>query len=244
MILLAAPRLAAAPLRVCADPNNLPFSNSSEQGFENAIARLIAKEMGTTVEYFWWSQRRGFVRNTLNANQCDVIIGVPSSFELALTTKPYYRSSYVFVTRPGIDIASLDDPRLRKLRIGVQIIGDDYANSPPAHALANRGIVANVRGYRVYDPPKRIIDAVVRGDVDVSAVWGPTAGYFIKKSRAPLVAKPLSPQIDVPFLPFVFDISMAVRRTDTALREKLDAIIDRRRDDIESILRDYGVPTL
>jgi mxaJ protein len=241
---------AAPPLRVCSDPNNLPFSNRRGQGFENKIAQLLARDLGTTVSYYWWAQRRGFVRNTLNAHQCDVIIGVPSSFELALTTRPYYRSSYVFVTRRDreLHIESLDDPQLRTLKIGVQMIGDDYASSPPAHALANRGIVRNVTGYLVYgdyrqeSPTRRIVDAVARSEVDVSAVWGPTAGYFVRRSRVPLVVTPVSPQIDVPFLPFVFDIAMAVRRGDTALRDKLDAILVRREREIDAILRQYGVP--
>jgi mxaJ protein len=254
LLVLAALILATAadakPLRVCADPNNLPFSNSRGEGFENKIAQLIARDLRTTVEYTWFAQRRGFVRNTLGANKCDVIIGVPSSFELALTTRPYYRSTYVFVTRRDrkLEIESLDDPRLRKLRIGVQMIGDDYASSPPAHALANRGITRNVSGFMVYgdyreeSPVRRIIDAVAKGDVDVSAVWGPTAGYFIRRSRVPLVATPVTPQIDVPFLPFVFDIAMAVRRGDTALRDQLDAILVRREKEIDAILRQYGVP--
>lgn len=241
---------AAPPLRVCADPNNLPFSNQRGQGFENRIAQLVARDLRRKVSYYWFAQRRGFVRNTLNAHQCDVIIGVPSSFDLALTTRPYYRSTYVFVTRRDrkLRIASLDDPQLRTLKIGVQIIGDDYASSPPAHALANRGVVNNVAGYLVYgdyreeSPTRRIVEAVANGEVDVSAVWGPTAGYFIRRSRVPLVATPVLPQIDVPFLPFVFDIAMAVRRSDAALRDELDAILVRREREIDAILRDYGVP--
>jgi mxaJ protein len=251
-MLLVALSLSAkpAPLRVCSDPNNLPFSNSRGEGFETEIAQLIARDLTTTVSYYWFAQRRGFVRNTLTANKCDVIVGVPSSFELALTTRPYYRSTYVFVTRRDrkIRIESLDDPKLRKLKIGVQIIGDDYASSPPAHALANRGIVRNVSGFMVYgdysqeSPTRRIIDAVANGEVDVSAVWGPTAGYFIRRSRVPLAVTPVSPQIDLPFLPFVFDIAMAVRRSDTALRDKLDEILVRREKEIDAILRRYGVP--
>ena len=245
----AAP-LHPGPLRVCSDPNNLPFSNQKLQGFENRIATLVARDLGTEVSYFWWAQRRGFVRNTLNAGKCDVIIGVPSSFELAATTRPYYRSTYVFVTRRDrhLDISSLDDPRLHSLKVGVQMIGDDYASSPPAHALANRGIVRNIVGYSVYgdyskdSPPRRIVEAVADGEVDVSAVWGPTAGFFIAKSRIPLVARPVTPQIDLPFLPFVFDISMAVRRSDTALRDRLNEIIQRRAAEIDAILREYGVP--
>lgn len=241
---------APAPLRVCSDPNNLPFSNRREEGFENRIAELIARDLGRKVEYYWWAQRRGFVRNTLDAHKCDVILGVPSSFEMALTTRPYYRSGYVFVTRRDrrLTIDSLDDPRLRKLRIGVQIIGDDYANSPPAHALANRGIVRNVVGYSVYgdyakdSPPRRIVEAVAKGEVDLSAVWGPTAGYFAKKSRVPLAVTAFTPEIDLPFLPFVFDIAMAVRRDDPELRDRLNAVIENRQDEITRILREYGVP--
>jgi mxaJ protein len=240
------------PLRICSDPNNLPFSNRRGEGFENKIAQLVARDLGTTVTYYWWAQRRGFVRNTLTANHCDLIVGVPSSFELALTTRPYYRSTYVFVSRRDrkLDVRSLDDPRLRNLRVGVQIIGDDYASSPPAHALAKRGIVRNVAGYSVYgdyakeSPGRRIVDAVAEKEIDVAAVWGPTAGYFIRKSKLPLVATPVTPQIDLPFLPFVFDISMAVRRGDTALRDRIESVLERRQAEIDAILRDYGVPRL
>jgi mxaJ protein len=242
--------VAAGELRVCSDPNNLPFSNQREQGFENRIARLIARDLGASVSYYWFAQRRGFVRNTLGAKKCDVIMGVPSSFELALTTRPYYRSGYVFVTRRDrrLDIDSLDDPRLRKLKIGVQMIGDDYASSPPAHALASRGITTNVVGYSVYgdyaqpDPTRRVVEAVAKREVDVSAVWGPTAGYFAKQSSVPLKVTRFTPEIDLPFLPFVFDISMAVRREDTALRDRLDAIIEKRQPQIDAILREYDVP--
>jgi mxaJ protein len=252
LLLLFTTTLLAAPLRVCSDPNNLPFSNVRGEGFENKIAQLIARDMHTSVEYYWFAQRRGFVRNTLGAGKCDVIIGVPSSFEMALVTQPYYRSTYVFVARNDrrLGISSLDDPRLHKLKIGVQIIGDDYANSPPAHALAKRGIVDNVVGFSVYgdyrneSPTKRIIDAVADRKVDLSAVWGPTAGYFIKKSKVAMTATPVSPQIDLPFLPLVFDISMAVKRGNNALRDQLDEIITRRRADIDAILREYGVPRL
>jgi mxaJ protein len=143
---------AGRQLRVCADPNNLPFSNQQGEGFENRIAELIARELHATVQYTWWAQRRGFIRNTLKAGTCDVMLGVPSHFDLALTTSPYYRSTYVFVYRQdkGLTIRSFDDPLLHYLRIGVQLIGDDYTNTPPAHALANRDIINNVVGYTVY----------------------------------------------------------------------------------------------
>jgi mxaJ protein len=237
-------------LRICADPNNLPFSNQRLEGFENKIASLVASEMHMEVDYTWWAQRRGFIRNTLKAGDCDLVLGVPSSFELALTTAPYYRSTYVFVSRKdrGLNIRSFDDPLLRRIKIGVQLIGDDFANTPPAHALSNRGIVSNVRGYTVYgdysqaNPPARIIDAVVKGEVDVAVVWGPLAGYFARKQKVPLAVVPVSPEIDLPFLPFVYDISLGVRRGDDAFRDELEEIIARRRADIEGILDDYGVP--
>jgi mxaJ protein len=237
-------------LRVCADPNNLPYSNIKGEGFENKLADLVAKDFNERVAYTWWPQRRGFVRMTLKANDCDVIMGVPANFDQALPTTPYYRSSYVFVSRHDRDlkISSLDDPRLHKWKVGVQMIGNDHMNSPPAHALSSRGIVNNVVGYTVYgdyrdqEPARGIIDAVAKGDIDVAIVWGPQAGFFARQQSAALDIVPVSPQIDLPFLPFVFDISMAVRRGDNALRDRLDNLIERRHDDIERILDAYGVP--
>jgi quinoprotein dehydrogenase-associated probable ABC transporter substrate-binding protein len=230
-------------LRVCADPNNLPFSNQQLEGFENKIAGLIASELNANVEYTWWPQRRGFIRNTLKAGSCDLVLGVPRSFELALTTSPYYRSTYVFVYRKGkgIRVRSLDDPVLRRVKIGVQMVGDDFANTPPAHALANRKIIHNVKGYTLYgdyaqpNPPARIVDAVAAGEVDVAIVWGPLAGYFVKRQSVPLEIVPVSPQVDLPFLPFVYDISMGVRRGDERLKVELEKILEQKRPEIESI---------
>jgi quinoprotein dehydrogenase-associated probable ABC transporter substrate-binding protein len=240
----------ASDLRVCADPNNLPFSNDREEGFENAIADLVASDLGRRVRYTWWPQRRGFARNTLRAGLCDVIIGIPSSYELAWPTRPYYRSTYVFVTRRdrSLSIRSFDDASLRALRIGLHVIGDDYSNVPPAQALANRSIVTNVVGYSIYgdyskpNPPAALIEAVARGDIDLAIAWGPLAGYFAPRQQAPLQIVPVSPQIDIPFLPFVFDIAMGVRRDDASLHDALDAVIVRRRAEIETILKRYGVP--
>ena len=240
------------PLRVCADPNNLPFSNERLEGFENKIAALIAREMRTEVKYTWWAQRRGFFRNTLKAGECDLVIGVPSSFEMALTTSPYYRSSYVFVYRKDrrLNIRSFDDPILRKIKIGVQLVGDDFANTPPAHALSNRHIIENVRGYTLYgdyaqaNPPARIIEAVAKGEVDAAVAWGPLAAYFARQQKVALAVVPVSPEIDLPFLPFVYDISMGVRRGDDAFREELEEILARRRAEIRTILDEYGVPQI
>lgn len=243
--------LGSTDFRVCADPNNLPFSNARGEGMENELAELIAAELGKKVSYTWWAQRRGFIRNTLRAGTCDVILGIPYSVELVLATRPYYRSTYVFVTRTGsgLDIASFDDPRLRELRVGVHVIGDDYANAPPAHALGARGIVENVRGYSVYgdystpNPPMRLVEAVTSGEVDVAVAWGPLAGWA-KSRGADVELVPVSPQIDRPFLPFVFDIAVGVRRGDDSLRTVLDDVLRRRSTDISRLLERYGFPVI
>jgi mxaJ protein len=239
-----------AELRVCADPNNLPFSNRREQGFENRLARLIARDMGRKVSYVWWPQRRGFIRNTLQAKRCDVVMGIPASFELARPTRAYYRSSYVFISRRDrrLAVRSFDDPALKRLRIGLHLIGDDYANVPPAQALAKRGITRNIVGYSIYgdyskeNPPASLIDAVARGEIDVAIAWGPLAGYFARRASAPLKIVPVSPEVDQPSLQFAFDICMGVRKEDKALLDELDAVLGRRKKDIDILLRDYGAP--
>ena len=254
-LLLAAPACSSAPkpsreVRVCADPNNLPFSNQREEGFENRLANLIATELGANVRYTWWPQRRGFIRNTLAARKCDLVMGMTSGAERMLTTTPYYRSTYVFVFRKDrhLAVTSLDDPALRTLRIGVQLVGDDYANSPPVHALSRRGIVGNLVGFSVFgdysqeNPPARIVDAVISRDVDLAVAWGPLAGYFAKRSPVPLEIVPVSPAVDPPGLRFAFDISLAVRPDDIAFKEQLEGILQRKRLDVDRILRDYGVP--
>ncbi len=255
VVALAAALSAAAPapdaqtLRVCSDPNNMPFSNVRGEGFENKIAELVARDMGRTVTYFWSPQRRGFVRNTLSAERCDVVMGVPAHYELLQPTQPYYRSSYVFVSRGDrrLGVRSLDDPRLRTLRIGIQLTGDDYSNPPAAQAFATRHIIDNLRGYTVYgdyskeDPQGAVVSAVARGDVDLAVVWGPQAGYFGKHAGVPMELTPVTPEREGA-LRFRFEIAMGVRRKDTALRETLDRIIVRRRADIRRILADYGVP--
>ncbi len=241
---------ARESLRVCADPNALPFSSIARDGFENRIASLVAKEMHRDVAYTWWAQRRGFVRNTLNARTCDLVVGTVWGMEMLATTRPYYRSTYVFVSRHDRHLAvrSFDDARLRRLRIGVQLVGDDGANSPPVHALSKRGITRNVVGYTVYGdyrrphPASHIIDAVADRSVDVAVVWGPLAGYFAHRADVALDVVPVSPQVELPYLPFVFDIAMGVRRRDSTFRAQLDSILVRRRPSIDSILAAYDVP--
>src|SRR5438093_3776204 len=238
--------------RVCADPENLPFSNRRLEGFENKIASLIAKELGASPSYVWWGQRRGFIRNTMNASlkeaRCDVVIGVPQGYDLVRTTKPYYRSTYVFVypKGKGLEIRSLDDPVLKKIKIGVHLFGDDYTNPPPVHELSKRGIVDNVVGfdtfYSAQNPPGKIIEAVATGKIDVAIVWGPAAGYFVAHQHIPLEVVPVpSGKTD---LPFAFDISLGVRKGDETLRAQLEQILEKKQVEIRKILIDYGVPLL
>jgi mxaJ protein len=249
-LIVVTPRTTATTaLRVCADPNNLPFSNHRGEGFENRLAEMLAREMATHVEYVWRAQRRGFLRETLNAGACDVVMGYAAGAGPAQTTTPYYRSIYVFVTRASRHLAidSFDDLALRRLRIGVQVIGDDGVNSPPAHSLSRRGLSANLVGYSVYgdyrtdSPPARIVDAVASGAVDVAAVWGPLAGYFAARQREPLRLSAVHPQADAG-LPQTFDIAMAVRRGDVARRERLEQFIRERRNTIDALLATYHVP--
>jgi mxaJ protein len=231
------------PLRVCADPDNLPFSNQQGQGFENKIAELVARELGLRLDYYWWPHQRGLVRNTLRADHCDVLIGIPKGYDPVLWTKPYYRSAYV-VAYPkgrGFEITSLDAPVLRQVRIGV------HSNTPPEEALARRGILHNVVGYSLfYDPrdsaadrPAKLVMDLVTGDIDVGVAWGPLVGYFAKKLNAPLTLVPLAGDPDVPL---AFDISMGVKKGDQALKGKLEDVLDRRQSEIKRVLADYGVP--
>ena len=246
----AAPPEPARVLRVCADPNNLPFSNQQLEGFENKIATLVAERLDARIEYVWWAQRRGFIRNTLRAGLCDAVMGLPSRMEMAATTEPYYRSSYVFVTRQGThQPGSFDDPFLKTATVGVHIIGDDFSNSPPAHALSNRGLIDNVRGYSVYgnykspNPPAELIHAVERGDIDVAIAWGPLAGYFAHASKVPLQLARVVPDQEPPY-PFVFDMSMGVARSNTALKDELNQVIAHNKPAIDAILREYAVPVI
>ncbi|HEX5236156.1 MAG TPA: substrate-binding domain-containing protein [Silvibacterium sp.] len=237
-------------LRVCADPNNLPYSNSQQKGFENEIANLFAKDLGMQVTYFWFPQREAFFRKTLNSGACDVVMGVPSGLNEASTTRPYYRSTYVFITRKDRDlhITSVDDPRLRTLKIGVHVLGDEKDSLPPVHALTRRGIVQNLVGYSIFghldekNPPADLIKAVEDRQVDVAVAWGPLAGYFARRSSVPLEILPIEKDLADPQLPFSFDIAVGVREGDPALRDRLDAEVARRHAAIEQILRSFGIP--
>ena len=236
-------------LRICADPDNIPFSNQQGEGFENRIAVLLARDLRLEPVYVWREQRRGFVRKGIGTGACDVVMGVPANLAQLERTGPYYRSSYMFVTRRdrGLALRGIEDSSLRTLKIGVQLIGDDGADTPPAAALARLGIIANVKGFVVPDPDAggqapRIIRAVVDREVDVAVVWGPLAGYWAKHSSTPLVLAPVEPSAAFPYLPFEFDIAVGVRKGDTALAGRIDAALTHRRAEVSRILTEFGVP--
>jgi len=233
-----------APLRICADPDNPPFSRSDQSGFENRIAALVGRALDADVRYYWWPQRRGFIRNTLDAGVCDVVVGVPAGSDGVLTTVPYYRAGYVFVYRPERvhGLASFDDPRLPRLHVGVPLVGNDLAASPPGEALARRGITDNVIGY----PPlgtttvaERMMAALDDGTLDVALLWAPQAAWLAGRQRFALT---LAPAVDPRgTAPAAFPMAMGVRRDDVALRDALDAAIDRARPAIDDVLREYGL---
>jgi len=234
----------ARMLRVCADPNNLPFSNEKLEGLENKIAALLGHHLKADIEYFWRPQRRGFLRTTLKARSCDLVMGVPLR-QPGLRTIPLYRSSYVFLMkRTERPITSLDDERLRHLKVGVQLGGDDGAASPPALALARRSIstvgYTVVGDYRYPNPPARIVEAVIAGDIDVAVVWGPLAGYFAERSSSiGLVLNPVGPEGS---LPMSFDIGIGVRADDEALARQVEMVISDQRLAVEAILDSFAVP--
>ena len=243
---------AAEPdtLRVCADPNNLPFSNRAGDGFENKLAEKVAQKFGKAIAYTWWAQRRGFIRHTLKAGACDLVMGVPAHYDLVETTRPYYRSTYVFVSQTArrLQLDAIDDPQLRSLTIGVHLIGDDGNNTPPAHALGQQGIIDNVRGFMIYgdyrepDPPARMFEAVERGEIDIAAAWGPLAGFAAKKSGIPLTVTPIVAGERFAPQQFQFDIAMGVRKGDHALRDQLNDFIAQNSAEITALPASYGVP--
>jgi mxaJ protein len=234
---------AAAPLKVCADPDNLPFSNKKAEGFDNKISMILARELGRRLEFVWQRAGRGFVRENLNKGVCDVLVGVPAQFRPVLTTTPYYSSSFVFVTRKDrkLKLVSFDDPRLRKMKIGVQVLEDDYA--PPARALSRRQLTPNIVGFDAAgEESADIIRAVARGKIDVAVVWGPLGGFYAARQRVPLDLRPVDPQVDPPALPFRFAMAVGVRKADRELREQLEQALLKRHAQIEQILRIYSVP--
>ena len=237
-------------IRVCADPDNMPSSNDKLEGYENKLATLISQELKAKLEYVWYPTRRGYFR-ILNGMYCDLAMEVPAGLDMAGTTKPYFRSGYVFVTRKGSgleDIKNLADPRLKKLKIGVNIYTSDAENSPPAMALSHYGVVGNLTGYSTFfdenNRPEDIINAVAKKDVDLAIAWGPLAGYYAKQTTVPLVLTALPAKDSLSEFPFQYNIGIAVRRKDKEFRDSLEAVLARRQPDVQAILKEYAVPML
>lgn len=230
--------------RVCADPNNLPFSNQAREGFENKIAELLASELEVPVSYTYYPDTMGFVRNTLNVAQCDVIMGVGSASELLQNTNPYYTSAYALVYRAdsGLQLESMADPELGELRIGV------IAQTPPVTVLAKRGLLKNMKSYplmvdtRHYAPARELIEDVASGETDVGVAWGPFAGYWAARQEVPLEVVPLLGAQDG--VPTSFRISMGVRHGEHDWKRQLNALIEEHQDEINEIMHEYGVPLL
>ena len=237
-------------IRVCADPDNMPSSNDKLEGYENKLATLISQELKAKLEYVWYPTRRGYFR-ILNGMYCDLAMEVPAGLDMAGTTKPYFRSGYVFVTRKGSgleDIKTLADPRLKKLKIGVNIYTSDAENSPPAMALSQYGVVGNLTGYSTFfdenNRPEDIINAVSKKEVDLAIAWGPLAGYYAKQTTVPLVLTALPATSASSAVSDPSDIGIAVRRKDKEFRDSLEAVLTRKQPEVQAILKEYAVPTL
>jgi mxaJ protein len=236
---------ATAPLRICSDPDNLPFSNRAQSGFDNRIATLLAHDLGRTPVFVWTRSRRGFMREQFNKNACDVLMGVPVGMKAVATTRPYYRSSYVFVTREKehLQFTSFDDPRLNGRRIGLQIMEEDL--SPPSLPLIRSGHAGQLVGFESFGTQAGdIVRAVSDGRMGTAVVWGPLAGYYAARQHEHLALSFVSPAVDRAGIPFVFSIAVGVHKQDTALRDAVNASLTRLEPKIRTILATYKVPTL
>jgi mxaJ protein len=237
-------------LSVCADPANLPYSDDQQPGFENKIADLLATDLHAGLNYTWQRSYRSFLKRTLFAGACDVVIDVPTTLPGLAVTKPYYASSYVAVTRAGDTrhFVSFDDAWLTDAHIGVQLIGADHSATAPTQALAIRGNTKHLTGFAMRTaspaatPQGAIIDAVADGTIDIAFVWGPIAGYFAKAHGKTLRLEKITNDPKNPDLIFSYAMSMGVRNADTALRDRLQGAIDRHQTEIATILSDYGIP--
>jgi quinoprotein dehydrogenase-associated probable ABC transporter substrate-binding protein len=231
--------------RACADPRDLPFSNEAGEGFENKIAELFAKKLGKSIAYTFYPDATGFVRNTLNAHRCDVVLGIVQGDDIVQPTSPYYRTSYAAAYRtdgPLKGLDSLSDPRLKTAKIGI------VAGTPPASLLAADGLLGQIKSYslvvdtRFDSPTHEMMDDLDRGDIDVALLWGPIAGYYAKKAKTPTEVVPLVKDKGGP--PMVYRIVMGVRHSDQNWKRTLNKLISENQGEIQTILRSYGVPLL
>lgn len=232
-------------LRVCADPRNLPFSNEKGEGFENKIAELFAGKLQKKLDYMYFPQATGFVRMTLGAHRCDVIMGFPQGDELVQGTNPYYRTAYALVAKPGSgldDVVTLDDGRLQGKHIGI------VAGTPPATNMAANGLMVNAKPYplmidtRFDSSAEAMIGDLLSGQIDAAILWGPMAGFYAKRANPPLHVTPLVKETTGPRL--VFRIGMGVRQADQNWKRLLNRLTQENQPAINKILLDFGVPLL
>ncbi len=232
-------------LRVCADPANMPFSDQKGEGFENKIADIVATSLGIPVEYTWFPQATGFIRRTLFAKACDVVIGYAQGDELVLNTNHYYRSTYAILYRKGSSVDGVDsltDERLKGKRIGI------IAGTPPGDIMARIGLMATAKPYpltvdrRYESPAERMIEDIRSGAVDAGILWGPIAGYFAQKGGEVLVVKPLVKESIGPRM--AYRITMGVRQGDDVWKRQLNQVIAQNQGKIDKVLLDFGVPLL
>jgi quinoprotein dehydrogenase-associated probable ABC transporter substrate-binding protein len=232
-------------LRVCADPHDLPFSNEAGEGFENKIAALLAQKLGKSLAYVYYPNSTGFIRNTLNAHRCDVVMEMPQGNDIVQVTNPYYRASYALVTKKGIDLATVDtieDSRLKGKRIGI------VAGTPPATNLAVNGLLPNIKSYalvvdtRFDSPTAEMMKDLEDGVIDVAILWGPIAGNFAKNSKTPMQVTPLVNEKVGPRM--IYRMGMGVRHSDQEWKRTLNTLIAENQGEIDKILEDYGVPLL
>jgi mxaJ protein len=234
---------AQQAITFCADPQNPPFSTRQGRGFENKIAEAIGAELHQPVHFKWQRMGRGFVREIVNKGECDAVAAVPVGMRGLRVSRPYFRSTYVFVARRSLKpIESLDDPRLANMKIGVQVLDDDYA--PPARALARRRLTKNVVGFEMDENAGAIIDAVAHRKVDTAIVWGPLAGYYARRYGSSLRLTSVEPEVDPPMLPFTFEMGVGVRKSNPELLARIESALQLARPQIQRILKSYNVPTL
>jgi mxaJ protein len=245
VVLAGAPGIASPPLRICADPDNLPFSNQAGAGFDNRVAVLVAHDLGRKPVFVWARPRRGFLREQFNRNSCEVLLGVPTGIRGVAVSDSYYTSSYAFVTpaRKHWQIASFSDQHLNDQRIGLQILEEDL--SPPSLPLIRSGHAAQIVGFRSFGKGEGdVVKAVADGRVGVAVVWGPVAGYFAHGSRVPLTVTPVSRGYNFSGIPFTYSIGLGVHQHDQALLQELNRSIRRLQPRINQILAAYAIPTV
>jgi quinoprotein dehydrogenase-associated probable ABC transporter substrate-binding protein len=231
-------------LKVCADPNNLPFSDEKKEGFENKIAEVIGSELGLKVDYAWFPQVIGFVRNTLRSHLCDLVMGTVTGDEIMQTTNPYYFTTYMMLYRSdkGFAFKGLEDPALAGLRLGV------VAGTPPSDLIVRHDLMSHTRPYaltvdtRSQSSTHQMVQDVVDGTIDVGFLWGPIAAYYRKRDNLPLILVPLKDEPGAARMEY--HIAMGVRANEPQWRRRINAAILKRQDEITAILRDYGVPLL